>query len=236
MHENLARVATGTVAVAATNGQDSVLGTFGEWAVQVMSALGAPGIGFLVALENLFPPIPSEIILPLGGFAASNGAFTIWEAILWATAGSVFGAYALYGVGRALGHDRTVAIARKMPLVDASDIDKTTAWFRKHGTKAVFFGRMLPIFRSLISIPAGIEKMPLGIFGLLTLAGSLIWNTIFVTAGFFLGEQWDVVLKYADVLKYIVIAGVLLFIGWWLYGKLRKRRGGEPADADGLAG
>lgn len=207
----------------------SALGTFGQWAVDVMGQLGSFGIGVLVAAENLFPPIPSEVILPLGGFAAAQGKFTLFEAILWATIGSVVGAYLLYALGRLLGHDRMVWIADKMPLVDSNDITKTVGWFDRHGTKAVFFGRMLPIFRSLISIPAGIEKMPIVKFGLLTTAGSLIWNTIFVVAGFFLGENWDVVLQYADILQNIVIVAVLIGITWWLVQKIRKHNARKRA-------
>lgn len=209
----------------------ATLGTFGQWAVDVMGQLGAVGIGLLVAAENLFPPIPSEVILPLGGFAAAQGKFTVIEAILWATAGSIVGAYLLYGLGRILGHDRMVRIADRMPFVDANDITKTVNWFDRHGSKAVFFGRMLPIFRSLISIPAGIERMSLLTFGLLTAFGSLIWNTIFVLAGFMLGENWDVVQQYANILQYIVIAGVLLAIAWWVISKIRKHRGLKQAHA-----
>lgn len=226
----LAGAAPAAAALASTStstgGADqSALGTFGQWAIDVMGMLGAPGIGVLVAAENLFPPIPSEVILPLGGFAAQRGEFTVIEAIAWATLGSVVGAFLLYGLGRLLGHDRMVWLADKIPLVDSNDITKTVTWFARHGTKAVFFGRMLPIFRSLISIPAGIEKMPMLTFGLLTTAGSLIWNTIFVMAGFFLGSQWDVVLEYADVFQNVIIVLVVLAVIWWVASKVRKHRG-----------
>lgn len=198
-----------------------------EWAVQVMDALGPLGAGLIVFLENVFPPIPSEVVLPLAGFTASQGSFTIAEAILWTTLGSVLGAYLLYGLGRSLGHDRTVRLAARVPFVDPDDIQNTVAWFSRHGKKAVFFGRMLPIFRSLISIPAGIERMNLTVFGLLTAAGSLIWNSIFVVAGYLLGENWEAVLQYADVLKYVVIAGGALLTGWWVVRtvlRVRSRR------------
>jgi len=144
-----------------------------DWAVRFMERLGAPGAGLLIALENIFPPLPSEVILPLAGFTASRGDFQLWQALFWTTAGSVLGALALYAIGAALGLQRTVAIAARIPLIETSDIDKTVLWFQRHGPKAVFFGRMLPIFRSLISIPAGIERMPLPTFLALTLAGSL---------------------------------------------------------------
>lgn len=195
-----------------------------QWAIQVMEALGPVGAGLIVFLENVFPPIPSEVILPLAGFTASQGSFTIAEAILWTTIGSVLGAFVLYGLGRWLGHDRTVWLAARIPFVDPDDILKTIAWFGRHGKKAVFFGRMLPIFRSLISIPAGIEKMNMGVFALLTAAGSLIWNSIFVLAGFLLGENWGSVLQYADVLKYLVVAGVAALFGWWVVRTVLRHR------------
>ncbi|RLP71505.1 DedA family protein [Mycetocola manganoxydans] len=192
-----------------------------------MEALGPVGAGLIVFLENVFPPIPSEVILPLAGFTASQGSFTIAEAIFWTTLGSILGAFVLYGLGRWLGHDRTVWLAARIPFVDPGDIVKTVAWFGRHGKKAVFFGRMLPIFRSLISIPAGIEKMNLVTFGLLTAAGSLLWNSIFVVAGFLLGENWSALLEYADILKYIVVAGVAALVIWWFVRavlRVRARR------------
>ncbi|WP_291045396.1 DedA family protein [Herbiconiux sp.] len=192
-----------------------------------METLGAPGAGIAVAVENLFPPIPSEIILPLAGFAASRGDLNLVAAIVFTTLGSLIGALALYGIGAWLGIDRIKWIAKKLPLVDVSDVDKTEEWFKKHGSKAVFFGRMLPIFRSLISIPAGIERMPVWKFALLTTAGSLIWNTIFILAGFWLGEQWHIVEQYADILKYVVIAVVVAAVGWFVISRVRKHRSGQ---------
>ncbi|MEV8023068.1 DedA family protein [Streptomyces sp. NPDC086554] len=153
------------------------------WATDLMDSLGAAGAGAAIALENLFPPLPSEVILPLAGFAASQGKFSIVEVLLWTTAGSVVGALALYAIGALLGRDRVVALAARLPLVKVSDIDRTEAWFQRHGTKAVFFGRMIPIFRSMISVPAGVERMRLPVFLALTTAGSLIWNAVFVLIG-----------------------------------------------------
>nr|WP_306233993.1 DedA family protein [Agrococcus sp. REN33] len=177
-----------------------------------MEAIGAPGAALAIAAENLFPPIPSEVILPLAGFTAAQGGFTIAEAIIWTTLGSVVGALVLYLLGRWLGHERLAAIARKMPLVRASDIDKTTAWFAKHGWKTVLFGRFLPIFRSLISIPAGIERMPVLLFLGLTLVGSAIWNTIFIMIGVTLGRNYHAIEPYMDWLQWVVIGGVVLAI------------------------
>ncbi|GAB3745057.1 DedA family protein [Microlunatus parietis] len=199
-----------------------------DWAVQLMERLGAPGAGIAIALENLFPPIPSEVILPLAGFAASRGIFPIWQAILFTTLGSLVGAMALYGIGAALGRDRMRKIAVKLPLIKVADVDRTEAWFSKHGAKTVFFGRMIPIFRSLISIPAGIERFPIPLFLLLSGAGSLIWNSIFVTAGYLLGENWHLVDQYAGIFSKLVIvlvvAAVVIFIVLRVRERLRERK------------
>lgn len=214
----------------ATDPTTTELTGIADWAVRFMEKLGAPGAGVLIALENVFPPLPSEVILPLAGFTASRGDFQLWEALLWTTLGSVVGALVLYAIGAALGMQRTIAIAERIPLIQTSDIDKTVAWFNKHGTKAVFFGRMLPIFRSLISIPAGIERMPVPTFLALTLAGSLIWNSVFVIAGYQLGENWHRVEKYAEFFQYLVIGIVGLAVLWFIIHRIRaQRNSAEPA-------
>ncbi|GAA1127858.1 DedA family protein [Arthrobacter flavus] len=205
----------------------SVLDTISDWAVSMMETIGAPGAGLAIALENLFPPLPSEVILPLAGFTASRGSFTLFEAIFWTTVGSVVGALILYLLGAWLGRDRMRAIVSRVPLVDLEDVDRVEAWFDRHGYKAVFFGRMIPLFRSLVSIPAGIERMSIWIFIGLTTAGSLIWNSIFVLAGFYLGENWHVVEAYADVFQKIVIAAVVVFLVYFVVSrilKIRRRR------------
>ncbi|MEQ4724669.1 DedA family protein [Nonomuraea sp. B19D2] len=200
-----------------------------DWLVGLMESLGAPGAGLAIALENLFPPLPSEVILPLSGFTAGRGQMDLLDVLVCTTLGSVIGALALYWVGALLGRERTLAIAAKLPLVKPSDIEKTEAWFLKHGRKTVFFGRMIPLFRSLISIPAGVERMPLVTFTLLTSAGSLIWNTIFVMAGYLLGDNWSVVETYVGVGTKVVIAVVVLAILVFVGVRLAERRRGRHA-------
>jgi membrane protein DedA with SNARE-associated domain len=197
------------------------------WAINLMETLGAPGAGLAIALENLFPPLPSEVILPLAGFTASKGNMGLFDAVLWTTLGSVVGALALYGVGALLGRERVVAIASKLPLVSVADIERTEAWFARHGRKTVFFGRMIPIFRSLISIPAGVERMPILIFTLLTTLGSLIWNTAFVMAGYLLGEQWELVERYMGVVSKAVLGIVVLAVVIFIVVRLSDRRKGR---------
>ncbi|MFB9719393.1 DedA family protein [Planobispora longispora] len=199
------------------------------WAISIMEALGAPGAGIAIALENLFPPLPSEVILPLAGFTASQseGKMSLFDAVLWTTLGSVVGALVLYGVGALLGRERVIFIASKLPLINVSDIEKTEAWFARHGKKTVFFGRMIPIFRSLISIPAGVERMPLSIFTILTLAGSLIWNTAFIMAGYALGEQYHLIEQYMGIVSKAVLGVVLLAVVIFIWVRLVDRRKGK---------
>ena len=225
-----AAVGTLPVATAAQNGGEVSYGWLGDIVVQVMEAIGPIGVALAVFLENIFPPIPSELILPLAGFTAASGSFGPWEAVIWATVGSVVGAVALYGIGAALGRRRMYRIADWLPLVDFEDVEKTERWFHKHGYWTVFLGRMVPIFRSLISIPAGIERMHLGLFTLLTLLGSGIWNTIFVWGGYLLGESWHLVADYADVFSNIVLIAVIVFLVWWVVARIlrNRRRASDP--------
>lgn len=215
--------------VVAASGQapgrdGSVLTTIADAVVSLMETMGGPGAAIAIALENLFPPIPSEVILPLAGFTASQGDLSLVGAILWTILGSVTGALLLYAIGAWLGIRRLRAVAVRLPLVRGSDIDATEAWFARHGTKAVFFGRMLPIFRSLISIPAGIERMALPVFVGLTAAGSAIWNTVLILAGYLLGEQWHVVEQYIAILQWVVIAGAVALVAWFLWRRLGPGR------------
>lgn len=213
----------------------SWLTSLADWTVSLMEVIGPVGAGVAIALENLFPPLPSEVVLPMAGLTASRGSFTLFEALLWTTVGSVVGAFMLYGLGRWLGAARLRAFAARMPLLHPEDVDRTVAWFERHGGKAVFFGRMIPIFRSLISIPAGVSKMPLWRFGLLTGAGSLIWNTIFVLSGYLLGENWHIVEEYASILQYVVIAAVAIGVAWFVFSRVRSllasQRAGDRDEA-----
>jgi membrane protein DedA with SNARE-associated domain len=193
-------------------------------AVDLMDQLGGPGAALLVGLDNVFPPIPSELVLPLAGFAASQGTMSLLAALLWTTLGSVAGAVLTYALGAWLGRDRLRRLIIRVPLLKATDFDRTENWFRKHGTKAVFFGRMVPIFRSLISLPAGVERMPMPVFLLLTTLGSLIWNSVFVISGYLLGDNWHIVDEYGGVLQNVVIVVVAVAIAVFVAVRLRDRR------------
>ncbi|MFT3660218.1 MAG: DedA family protein [Gordonia sp. (in: high G+C Gram-positive bacteria)] len=188
-----------------------------------MESLGAFGAGLAIAIENIFPPLPSEVILPLAGFAAGRGDLTLLGAIFWTTAGSIVGALVLYLLGARLGRDRMRRLVVKVPLVDIADVDRTEAWFDRHGDKAVLLGRMIPLFRSFISVPAGIERMPVARFLVLTLIGSAVWNTVFILAGYLLGENWETVQRYADVLQWIVVAVVVAAVVVFVVRRVRNR-------------
>ena len=190
----------------------------------LVERFGGPGAGLAVALENLFPPIPSEVILPLAGFAAARGDLSLAGAIAWTTLGSVVGALALYAVGALLGRDRIRALAARLPLLKLNDVDRTEAWFARHGVKAVFLGRMIPIFRSLISVPAGLERMPLGTFLLFTTLGCLIWNTVFILAGYGLGENCTAIGTWVGAYQNVVIVICAVALAWFVALRVRRAR------------
>ena len=210
--------------MAALQATQEPTGGVAGWAIDLMERLGAPGAGLAVALENLFPPLPSEVILPLAGFAASRGDLGLVSAILFTTLGSIVGALALYGVGAGLGRDRTRAIAGKLPLVKVQDVDKAEEWFTRHGPKAVLIGRLVPVVRSLISVPAGVERMSVALFLALTAVGSLVWNALLIVAGYQLGERWHVVESSVGIFQKLVIAGAVAAVVWFAVVKIRARR------------
>ncbi|WP_027504929.1 DedA family protein [Rhodococcus sp. UNC23MFCrub1.1] len=200
------------------------LGGIAGWAVSLMESIGGPGAGIAVAAENFFPPLPSEIILPLAGFTASQGGFSLASALFWTTLGSVLGALGLYWLGKKLGRDRMYAAVDRMPFVSTDDLTKADEWFVRHGRSAVFFGRMIPLVRSGISVPAGVSGMPVLQFLLYTTLGSLLWNTIFVLAGYFLGENWHYVEDYASVFQYVVIGLIAVAVVVLVTKRIRRRR------------
>ena len=184
-------------------------------AADVMTALGEVGVGVLVALENLFPPIPSEVVLPLAGFLASRGLMDLTLVVVAATVGSLAGALALYELGARVGRVRLRSWIVRLPLMEVQDLVAAEQWFRRHGHLSVLIGRCLPVVRSLISVPAGVEGMPRPTFLLLTAIGSGVWNTVFVLGGYALGRQFEQVEQYTAWLNYAIYAalGVLLVLG-----------------------
>lgn len=175
-----------------------------DWVVLVMRTVGSPGVGLATAVETVFPPLPSELVLPLAGYTAHQGHYSLVAAITWATAGSLAGALVLYWLGAAWGLERVCATADRIPLMHADDVRRAVAWFGRHGRTAVFVGRLVPGVRSLISIPAGVHRMPLGRFCVFTTAGSLVWNAALILAGYELGAQWHVVEGYVGPASNVV--------------------------------
>jgi membrane protein DedA with SNARE-associated domain len=194
------------------------------WVAAVIQSLGEFGVGLLVALESIIPPIPSELVLAMAGYLAGEGKFNVLLVAVAATVGSVVGALFLYGLGRAIGEDRLKRWLDRVPLVDLDDLEKADRWFERHGRWAVLIGRVVPVVRSLVSIPAGANRMPVGEFVGLTALGSGVWNALFVGLGYALGSQWQQVGRYSNWLNIGLYAVFAVLIGTWVVKRLRKRR------------
>lgn len=201
-----------------------------NWITSFMEQFGYVGIALIIALENVFPPIPSEIVLPFGGFMTTNSSLTIIGVIIAATIGSVLGAVILYGVGRLLDVERLEKIIDRwghILRIKKEDVHRADAWFDKYGYWTVLFCRMIPLVRSLISIPAGMSNMKFGLFLLFTTIGTVIWNSILVIIGAMLGDNWHRITEFMDIyssVAYVIIAVVgVAAIVWYVR---RNRRAG----------
>ncbi|MBD2317175.1 VTT domain-containing protein [Phormidium tenue] len=199
-----------------------------EWITNTMNSLGYLGIGLLMFLENLFPPIPSELIMPLAGYTATfpNTQIQVIPAIAAGVIGTILGAIPWYYAGLILGQQRLQVLAGRYGKwigISGEDIEKSVNWFQKHGTKAVLFGRLVPGIRTLISIPAGISKMPVVPFFLYSTIGTIVWVTLLTYAGYFLGKNYKLVEDYIDVITKVVVFGVLLAIAAFIGYRLWKR-------------
>ncbi len=194
----------------------------------IVDRLGEVGIGLLIFLENIVPPVPSEVILPLAGFRARTGALNVWLAWPAATLGSVLGALALYGLGAWLGYDRLHALAGKrwFFLTSQKDLDRGERIFEEHGGKIVLLGRCVPLIRSVVSIPAGIARMPLPRFLLLTGIGSGVWNALFIGLGWVLGENWEQVQGWLGPISYVVLGLAVVAVVWLAVRKARAHSAG----------
>jgi membrane protein DedA with SNARE-associated domain len=193
--------------------------------------LGAPGVGALIALETVVPPIPSEVVLPFAGFQAARGHLNPVTAWVAATIGSLIGAWLLYGLGAAVGRDRLAALAAKrwFIVVGTRDLERGERFFVRHGGAIVLIGRCIPLVRSVVSIPAGLERMSVARFGLFTAIGSGIWNAAFITAGWHLEERWKELERLVQpvaltVLTLLVIAFATTAVRKIRASKHRSRR------------
>ncbi|MGW0431228.1 DedA family protein [Micromonospora sp. NPDC003197] len=205
------------------------MGGLTGWIAGVIDSMGALGVGLLVALENIVPPIPSEVVLAMAGYLAGEGRVNVFLVVLAATAGSVLGAIALYWLGAKLGEDRLKRWLDRIPLVESDDLTKADRWFERYGRWAVLFGRMVPVVRSLVSVPAGADRMPIGQFLALTTLGSGIWNSLFVGLGYTLGSRWEEAERYSSWFDYGILLFFVVMIGTWVVKRLRQRRGKQHA-------
>ena len=185
------------------------------WIFQVISTLGYLGLALLLVAENLFPPIPSEVVLPLAGFVVGRGDLSFWGALLASTTGSVAGALILYALGRYGGRGLVLRYGSWL-RVSANELERAEGWFRRYGDWVVLGARVVPLARSVVSIPAGTMKMPLLRFILLTTLGSATWNTLLIGAGVVLGANWerisDPIGSYSDVVLILLAGAAALFL------------------------
>lgn len=198
-----------------------------NWITDIMEQFGYVGIFLLIALENVFPPIPSEVILTFGGFMTTYTGLSIAGVVAAATLGSILGAVILYGIGLLLDVERLEKIVDRwghILRVKKEDIHRADAWFDKYGYWTVLFCRMVPLIRSLISIPAGMSNMKFGMFLLFTTIGTLVWNIVLVTVGAILGDSWEDILSFMDVYSNIAYALIAVAAVVFVTLYIRKRR------------
>ncbi len=185
-------------------------------------------LSLLILVENLFPPIPSEAILPLAGYGVFRGNLAFLPALLASTTGSVVGALILYALGRYGGRPVLLRYGRLLRL-DHRRLDRADAWFDRHGPKLVFFGRLLPGLRSVISVPAGMSEMPMRSFVVLTTAGSALWNAALIGAGWALGDGWQAASAWVDTLDVYLLAGIVVAFAILVAVHLRRRQLRAPS-------
>ena len=217
-----------------------MLGDLANWVQDVINQFGYFGVALLVVIENVFPPIPSEVVLPFAGFVAQQGASavnatadaaqsdtTVIGMMIAATVGSVVGALILYFVSAAIGPERLRGFVERFGKwfgVKSSDLVRAEEWFDRRSVVAVLVGRCVPLIRSIVSIPAGFRRMKLTSFVVLTAIGSAVWNIALIGAGAVLGDQWERVGEYVGVFQWLVIAAVLVLLVRFVVSRLKKRR------------
>jgi membrane protein DedA with SNARE-associated domain len=211
---------TATGAAGPADGLGGLVGL----AARAIEGLGEWGVGALTLAETVVPPIPSEVILPLAGYLANQGSLNLLLILFTSTLGAYLGALFLYWLGAKLGLERSIRGLSKLPLVDREDFEHAAGWFRRHGRSSIFFGRLLPGVRSLISLPAGAAAMPLGTFSLYTLAGSGLWNGVLIGLGYLLGTQYRLIEEYSRFLNYAVYAALALTVILLVVRRVKRAR------------
>lgn len=197
-----------------------------QWVISTMSSLGYVGIALLMFLENLFPPIPSELIMPFAGFTIAKGNMEFVPAVVAGVLGTVLGAFPWYYLGKLVSEERLEHLADKYGkwiTVSSKDIKKANEWFNRHGVKAVFFGRLVPGVRTLISLPAGINNMSLGIFLIYSTIGTTLWVVFLTSAGYFLGDNYEKVDEWLGPVSKIVLLSLIILFVIWIVRKRNRR-------------
>ncbi|MFN8075721.1 MAG: DedA family protein [Kineosporiaceae bacterium] len=210
---------------AAPAPDDGLSGVSG-WVADTLVAGGEVAVASLALAEVVFPPLPSELVLPLAGYLSRMGRMHLLLVLLAATAGALAGNLGLYALGRRVGTERAVRLLARLPLVGEDDARAGQAWFDRHGTWAVFLARFVPLARAMVSLPAGAARMPLPRFVALTTLGCLLWNGALVVAGYLLGAQHHRIAGVLDRLDLVLLAGLVGVLGWALW---RRRRGARVA-------
>lgn len=199
-----------------------------QFILHIIEQFGYFGVFFLILIENVFPPIPSEVILLISGFFSSYTSLSVFYMIIASTLGSFLGAIILYYIGKIFNKERLKKIVNgrlgKILFLKENDIDKADEWYDNKGNKSVFFCRFVPIVRSLISIPAGMSEMPMGKFIIYTICGSMIWNTVLICLGYRLGSNWEYVLTILDKYQMVVIVILVIIFGYVIIKFYRKKR------------
>lgn len=198
-----------------------------NWIFALIDQFGYLAVAVLIAIENIFPPIPSELILSFSGFMTAKTRLGIPGLIISSTIGALLGALILYWVGTLLSEDRLERLFNhtlfKKLGFRKDDVKKAIIWFDQHGIKTIFFGRFIPVIRSLISIPAGTAKVKLGTFIVLTTLGSAIWNTVLICLGSYMGNKWHIIVTIFEEYSLIVLVILILAIIYGIYQWYQKR-------------
>lgn len=206
-----------------------ILNAINIWAQNIIRTLGYPGLGFIMFLENVFPPIPSELVLPLAGWLTlEEGArFSLLGVTIVGAIGSVAGAFFFYGLGKWFDESRVRYLLQRFGkwfLLSEDDFDVALSWFERYDEVVIFFGRMVPIVRSLISVPAGLSNMHIGKFTLYTAVGTALWSFVLAFAGRMLGENWSLVADFIDQYEHIVLGVCAVAVVVFVVNRLLKLR------------
>mgnify|MGYP001154417069 FL=1 len=209
-------------------GLSDILNAINQWALEIIRTVGYPGLGLVMFLENVFPPIPSEVVLPLAGWLTLDDStgFTLLGVTIVGAIGSVAGAFFFYGLGKWFDESRVRYLLRRFGkwfMLSEGDLDVSLAWFERYGEYVIFFGRMVPIVRSLISVPAGLANMNLVRFSVLTAIGTALWSFVLALAGRLLGAQWTLVAEFIDRYETLVIIAAVLGVAYFFFMRVRKQ-------------